>query len=230
MLKRTYVGTMRMAAVPLQASGLLHRLQTAPRNSFRFWLGSQFAIYDAAQLARMDVPWWSFPAIVAVEKWLAGRESVRAFEYGSGASTAWLARRCRHVVSAEHDAGFLHAIAPVIARDNIELRLAEPEPSPSPLAVSGRKGFAHCDFSAYVNMIGDARYDLIVIDGRARVACLERALHQLAHGGVIVFDNSNRRRYADALARVQLPLRRYRGWAPALPYRSETTLIGDLPQ
>jgi len=40
-----------------------------------------------------------------------------------------------------------------------------------------------------------------------------------------VFDNSNRRRYQTALARAGGRLTRYRGWAPALPYPSETTLI-----
>jgi len=229
-LTRAYVAVVRAIAIPLRATGVLDRLQRAPQASFRFWLGSQFAIYDAVQLVRLDVPWWSFPAIREVERWLAGRDDVHAFEYGSGASTVWLARRCRRVVSAEHDAPFLRAVAPAIARDNVELRLAEPEHSAAPRTPSGRKGYSGCDFSSYVDTIGTGRYDLIVVDGRARVACLQRALAQLAQGGMIVFDNSERARYADALASVTLPLKRYRGWAPALPYRSETTLIGALPQ
>src|SRR5690606_6006755 len=154
--------------------------------SFRFWLGSQFAVYDALQLARMDVPWWSFPAISAVDQWLAQRKAVRAFEYGSGASTAWLARRCASVVSAEHDRDFMGLVAAHLAADNVELRLAEPVPSEEPLASSGRRGNANLDFATYVDAIGEDVYDLIVVDGRARVACLERALRQLADDGVIV--------------------------------------------
>lgn len=230
MLKRFYVGMVRGAAVPLRATGLLDWLQRSPQGSFRFWLGSQFAVYDVVQLVRMDVPWWSFPAIRAVDQWLAQRNNVRAFEYGSGASTAWLARRCRKVVSAEHDAGFMRVVATQVASENVELRLAEPAPSDHPLVRSGRNGYANSDFSAYVDAIGDDEYDLIIVDGRARAACLERALGQLAQGGLIVFDNSERTRYAAALARVGLPKRRYRGWAPALPYRSETMLVGTLPQ
>ncbi|MEO7431746.1 MAG: class I SAM-dependent methyltransferase [Dokdonella sp.] len=230
MLKQAYVATVRACAIPLRAGGILDRWQRAPRESFRFWLGSQFAIYDAMQLMRIDVPWWSFPAIREVEHWLSARKDVRAFEYGSGASTVWLARRCSSVVSAEHDAPFLRAVESAIARDNVELRLAEPERSADPRVTSGRNGYAQYDFSSYVDTIGTDRYDLIIIDGRARVACLERALTQLADGGLIVFDNSERARYADAIAHVMLPLRRCRGWAPALPYRSETTLIGALPQ
>ena len=230
MLKTTYVEMVRAAAVPLRATGLLDRLQRSPQGSFRFWLGSQFAIYDAVQLARMDVPWWSFPAIRVVDRWLAQRGDTRAFEYGSGASTAWLARRCRKVVSTEHEADFMRLVASQIEGENVELRLAEPVPSNAPRIRSGRKGYSRFDFSAYVDTIGNDRYDLIVVDGRAREACLERALRQLADGGLIVFDNSERARYAAGLAQVRLPMRRYRGWAPALPYRSETTLIGTFPQ
>lgn len=226
MLKSAYVHVMRAVAVPMRACGLLDRLQRAPTGSFGFWLGSQFAIYDAAQLARMDVPWWTFSAIARVERWIAERGDVRAFEYGAGASTAWLARRCRQVVSAEHDAGFFRVVAPSFTQDNVELRLVEPHRGvASPRVRSGRKGYADCDFSDYVDAIGTDRYDLIVIDGRARVACFERARRQLARGGLIVFDNSERSRYASALNWAGDTVVRCRGWAPALPYRSETSLI-----
>ena len=231
MLRAAYVGLVHAVAVPLRAAGLLDRLQHAPRNSPSFWLGSQFAIYDAAQLARLDVPWWTLPAIARVERWIAERGGdVHVFEYGTGASTAWLARRCRHVVSVEHDAGFFHAIGSLLARANVELHLLEPQRGvAAPRTRSGRRGYADCDFSAYVDAIGTERYDLIVIDGRARAACLERARRCLAAGGLIVFDNSDRTRYQRALDHLDGAVLRCRGWAPALPYRSETSLI-TLPE
>ena len=229
MLKTAYVATMHRVARPLRATGLLGRLQRARRGTFAFWLGSQFAIHDAVALARMDVPWWTFPAIDAVERWIAARSRpVRIFEYGSGASTVWLARRAAEVVSVEHDAGFAKIAAPMLALPNVELRVIEPvRANGTPRAGSGRSGYEDCDFSAYVDSIADgaARYDLIVIDGRARDACLRRAWDCLDPGGLVVFDNSRRRRYQAALASVGCPLTRYGGWAPALPYPSETTLI-----
>ena len=86
-------------------------------------------------------------------------------------------------------------------------------------APSGRRGYENCDFSAYVDSIADGatRYDLVIIDGRARAACLARAWDCLGPGGLVVFDNSNRRRYQAALGRAGGDLTRYRGWAPALP-------------
>lgn len=226
MLKSAYVGAMHTIAAPLRLAGVLPSFERAPRHSFRFWFASQFAIHDPVALVRLDAPWWTLSAIDAVERWIAARNgNVRAFEYGSGASTVWLARRCRQVVTVEHDAGFAQYVAPLLARDNIRLKLVEPTANVSvPVAGSGRRGFEHADFSAYVDAITDGGpHDLIVIDGRARVACLARAREFLKPGGLIVFDNSDRRRYRDALARV--PAVRYRGWAPALPYPSETSLI-----
>jgi predicted O-methyltransferase YrrM len=229
MVRSAYVAAMRGVALPLRATGVLDRWQRAPHDSFAFWLGSQFAIHDAAALARMDVPWWTFPAIDAVDRWIAARNGdVRVFEYGSGASTVWLARRAARVVSVEHDVGFAKIAAPMLALPNVELRVIEPaRAATAPRAPSGRRGYGDCDFSAYVDSIADgaARYDLVVIDGRARVACLDRAWDCLDAGGLVVFDNSNRRRYQAALGRAASVLRRYRGWAPALPYPSETTLI-----
>ena len=226
MLRSAYVGAMRTLAVPLRFAGVLPSFERAPRHSFRFWFASQFAIHDPVALVRLDMPWWTLSAIDAVERWIAARNGdVRAFEYGSGASTVWLARRCTDVVTVEHDAGFANYVAPLLARDNIRLKLVEPAQNVSaPVAGSGRHGFEHADFAAYVDTIADGTlYDLVIIDGRARVACLKRAQEFLGPGGLIVFDNSDRRRYRDALSRVRAV--RYRGWAPALPYPSETSLI-----
>jgi predicted O-methyltransferase YrrM len=228
MIRSAYVAVMRAIAAPLRALGILGWLQRAPRHSFRFWLGSQFVIWDAEALARLDVPWWSFPAIDAVERWIARRNGdVVAFEYGSGASTVWLARRCRRVVTVEHDRRFLSAVAPMLARDNIELRVIDPvRDVATPATPSGRAGYEHADFTAYVDAIADnGRYDLVVIDGRARSACLERARNFVKPDGLIVFDNSDRRRYQNAIGAVESSTTRYRGWAPALPYPSETSLI-----
>ncbi|MET0231152.1 MAG: class I SAM-dependent methyltransferase [Rhodanobacteraceae bacterium] len=225
MLKSAYVGAMRTLAAPLRAAGVLPSFERAPRRSLRFWIASQFAIHDPAALVRLDAPWWTLSAIDAVETWIAKRGNVRAFEYGSGASTVWLARRCRDVVTVEHDAGFAKYVAPLLARDNIRVNVIEPERGvAAPKTPSGRAGFADCDFSAYVDAIAaGGPWDLVVIDGRARAACLERARGFLAPGALVVFDNSNRERYRDALSRT--PEVRYRGWAAALPYPSQTSLI-----
>jgi predicted O-methyltransferase YrrM len=80
------------------------------------------------------------------------------------------------------------------------------------------------DYVASIDEIGGS-FDLIVIDGRARAACLRQAIPHLAEDGLIVFDNSNRARYAEAILTSGLRATRYRGLAPCLPYQSETTVL-----
>ena len=41
----------------------------------------------------------------------------------------------------------------------------------------------------------------------------------------IVFDNSNRGRYSEAILTSGLQATRHRGFVPSLPYKSETTLL-----
>ena len=66
---------------------------------------------------------------------------------------------------------------------------------------SAKPGHAGLDFSTYVAAIDgvDGAFDVIVIDGRAREACLQRAVTRLAPDGLIVFDNVDRQRYRDAI-------------------------------
>jgi len=69
-------------------------------------------------------------------------------------------------------------------------------------------------------------FDVIVVDGRARVDAFRRALDHLADGGVIVFDNLRRKRYWDVIS--VLPGLRFellKGGTPTLPYPTTTGLI-----
>jgi len=71
-------------------------------------------------------------------------------------------------------------------------------------------------------VIGSA---LIVIDGRARPACLHHALPRLKKDGMILFANSHRRPYRRAIAEAPLKAIRTRGLTACLPYPDETTLL-----
>ena len=68
----------------------------APRGCFanppveqrwRHWAHSLTKVYDSLAMAKLDVPWWTYDAITAVDAWLSERERpIRIYEYGSGAS------------------------------------------------------------------------------------------------------------------------------------------------
>lgn len=225
MLERVYVSgvrVLRSIARALGVLGMLERSQSPPMRHLR----SQFAIYDAEDLARLDLPWWTYGAIGNVERFLAGRDAT-VFEYGAGASTVWLAKRARQVVSVEHDAEYLPVVERLVSdRPNVTLMLVEPTPG-SGSAPSGRKGYSGVDFADYVRAIERAGgpFDLVVIDGRARLSCLDPALAHLKPGGIVLFDDLNRKRYSAVLARDDIELELHRGAKPADPLPSMTGLI-----
>ena len=195
------------------------------------WFASLFAVHDVDALTRLDTPWWSYGAIDVVAAWLDRRVETRVFEYGAGASTVWLARRATHVDSVEHDPAFAAVVAGIVP-DNTEIHVVEPTfPDGLVRARSRRRGSRHLDFGDYVETIRDAPgpFDLVAIDGRARVACLEEALRHLRPGGLIVLDNAGRREYRHALRRLPVTAAFHRGPTPSLPYLNTTAIVEALP-
>lgn len=217
---------MRMLRRILQRTGVLGFLDARTDRRWAHWARSQFAIYDFEDLAALDSPWWSYSSIETVDAWLADRQAVRAFEWGSGASTIWLLKRVEELVSVEHDAAFATSVRDV-SEVGENLFIVEPSRSDAPQSPSGRKGNEGLDFTDYVDAIDrvEGSFDLICIDGRARTACLRKGLERLAPGGIIVFDNSDRERYASALSDDRLSVETHRSWAPALPTKSSTSII-----
>lgn len=229
MLKRSYVGGVRILRPIADKLGLLSFLQRRGAESrTALWLRSLFAIYDLEDMAELDLPWWTLTAVKATDEFLKRRRSPRVFEYGSGASTIWLARRAASVVSIEHDRSWHCAISRMLAaQPNARIELIEADPSPVAGYVSEKEGWKGRSFQNYASAIDDelGLFDLIVIDGRARAACLAHSLKQLAPGGIILFDNSGRERYRAAIGESGLSVQAYRGMTACLPYPDETTIL-----
>ena len=229
MLKRAYVTAVRGFRAVSEKTGLLSSLEkrSAENRSAR-WLRSLFAIYDIEDMAALDLPWWTFAAIEETDKFLKSRQDAKVFEYGSGASTIWLARRAAIVVSIEHDEGWHAIVSKQLAPyRNARLQLIQPDREPMAGYISEKTGWQDRSFRRYASAIDEerGRFDLIVIDGRARAACLKHAVTRLAPGGMILFDNSNRERYRAAIDASGLSARRLYGATACLPYPDETTLL-----
>lgn len=228
-VKRGYASIAQAAGRIARRSGLLANDPPPLERRVRHWLYSLGSVHDSLAIARLDVPWWSYAAIDAVDSWLAARqEPVRIYEYGSGASTFWLARRAAEVHSVEHHREFGEMMATELAPlDNVAFRLVEPVADAEPTTSSAKEGYRRQDFTAYVASIEEVHgpFDLVVIDGRAREACLAAALPRLAADGLIVFDNSRRRRYREAIAAQPVSETRYFGLTPTLPYPDQTSLL-----
>ncbi len=151
------------------------------------------------------VPWIPYPAIRFLEAHL-GRNS-RVFEYGGGGSTLWLAERAGAVTTVEHDAGWyevLHAELRSRSLSNIDLRLMPPSTDSAAVASSQWPGVSYSSsriegsFEEYVRTIEempDSSLDLVIVDGRCRPAALLHAASKVKSCGLLMLDDSYRRRY-----------------------------------
>jgi Methyltransferase domain len=226
--KSGYASAARGTGRGLSRVGLLPDRPPGRDRRVRHWAYSLTCAHDWAGLAALDVPWWTYRAIDAVDGWLVARERpVRVFEYGAGASTLWLARRADEVLSVEHDVGFAALLAePLAAAGNVTLQVVPPVPARDPLVASAKEGYAGLDFADYAAAITPhGVFDLVVVDGRARQACLGNALPHLQPDGMVVFDNSARRRYRSAISAASVRETRLRGLTPTLPYPEQTSLL-----
>jgi precorrin-6B methylase 2 len=159
------------------------------------WLNSVIHRRSAFEDA---IPWLHFFAIDWLENYVDS--SMKVFEWGSGGSTLFWSRHVQHVICVEHDRAWYERVLQTLERDGIKnVKLLhvpggrEKVDTPEDLLFVGegtREVFR--EYANWINDYPDEEFDIIVVDGMARLACLSNAIPKLRPGGVIVFDNSNR--------------------------------------
>jgi SAM-dependent methyltransferase len=189
------------------------------------------------------MPWITFSAIDFLKRVL--HTDMRVFEYGSGGSTLFWARRVKELVSIEHNKSWFEKVKTELGQQGITnpvYILAEPAPDPDfdkkdfhtpGDYTSHDQNFAGMNFAAYVKTIDrypDEYYDLIIIDGRARPSCIAHSLKKLKPGGWLVIDNTERAFYLAPFTfdRQNWKMRKFFGPVPYEQYAEETTILEKL--
>lgn len=134
----------------------------------------------------LGLPWVSFAAIDFLAAFV--QPSMRVFEYGSGGSTVFFARRATEVVSTEDHPGWRDRVQARLDADglrNVTLQYR-------PFDFVRAEGFAG---SGYLHSIPEGRFDVIMVDGTeydvpVRPDCFFHAEDFVAPGGVIVVDDA----------------------------------------
>jgi len=156
------------------------------------------------------LPWINYPAIDFLAR--RAKPDMSVFEYGCGHSTLWWAARVREVIACDHDREWIERIRPRAPR-NVTLR-----------HVALERGGDYCQVVAGY----PGRFDIVVIDGRDRVNCARHALTGLKRGGVIVWDNTDRKEYRpgfETLAAAGFRRVEFTGMAPSLNEKLETSVF-----
>ncbi len=163
-----------------------------------------------------ELPWMTYDAIDSLGS-ICTPDSV-VFEWGSGGSTLFLAKRCRHVTSVEHDvkwSGYLRERLETLGVDNVDYKEIPGERivnwetrdyrNPDDF-VSRDRGSVGLSFERYVKAIDpfpEESFDIVVVDGRARNGCVKRAIPRVKRGGYLVVDNSERAYYLEGAPEIQ---------------------------
>lgn len=121
-------------------------------------------------------------------------------EYGSGASTLEIAKLCKHVTSIEHNLQWYNKVK-AEKPDNCDLILAEPDLP----YIEGRHDGTYEEFKTYVNSsLNKGLFDIILIDGRARVACASIMKKVAKKDSLIFIHDFERPEYKDALNYLEI--------------------------
>ncbi len=136
------------------------------------------------QRAHPDDPWLTPDSVRLLNSML--RPSDVGAEFGSGRSTTWLAWRCTHLVSVEHDQAW-HAKVSAALRDQgitgVDYRL-HPRDEPDETG----------DMSAYARVamsFADESIDFALVDGLYRDHVAKMLLPKIRPGGMLIIDNVN---------------------------------------
>lgn len=161
------------------------------------------------------IPWVTYEA----KEWLDGylRADMAVFEWGTGGSTLYYAKHAGRVTSVEHNPEWHQAVQAALEHEQIENSdyfLILPRPHwlarhlpYGPHTYVSRTFAEHRNlfFRAYARKIdeySDGHFGLVMVDGRSRAACMNRAVRKIKKGGYLLLDNSERELYRPAMDRL----------------------------
>lgn len=159
----------------------------------------------------LQLPWLPFQIIDRLDEVLT--PTSRVFEYGGGGSTLWMAQRAGEVVTVEHDPEWADLLSERTAGlPNVTLLIRSAADS-------------YANYVPAIDDYPDEYFDVVVVDGRERVRCFERALPKVRPGGMLLLDDTERSRYAPVfdLARRHRHVT-IRGIAPCKSQAAQTTV------
>ena len=133
--------------------------------------------------------WMSEFEVIFFKKHLKNNQ--RVLEWGCGSSTISISKLVKEVHSIEHNKDWYDNINSKISNTNISLYLCEPDNE----YVEG----SHCgtfqQFETYVKKpLELGKFDLIFIDGRARIECA-KICKDISHKDTLIFIHDYRGRY-----------------------------------
>lgn len=183
-------------------------------------IGTRPASHTPNIMGTNEEPWMSRDSISFIYSKISNMENKKLLEFGSGSSTAWFLKvlNC-NVTSIEHDKYWLDNVKNKIP-DNLQFNWTPVFKPPVP---SGNcKGSSdELFYDDYVHSIDNMeKFDIIIVDGRARSHCILNSIDKLNKGGLFIVDNAERHYYKKAIDKIPKQWFKY-----VFPCPVDTTIV-----
>ncbi|MNK91784.1 hypothetical protein D3C87_1118990 [compost metagenome] len=122
------------------------------------------------------IPWLTYSFLDFIEGRL--NKELLLFEYGAGNSTLFYAKHVKKVTAVEHDKNWFE-------------RIKNQMPAHVEIKHIGLEG----DDYVHAILQKDQLFDIIIVDGRKRIACCKNAIQRLSETGVLILDDAEREHY-----------------------------------
>lgn len=159
-----------------------------------------------------EMPWMTFASIDYISKHLHADSKV--FEFGGGGSTLFFLKNNAAVYTVEHDEKWFEILQGIVEQKlgakwkGFFIQAEQGDfllnPSPSNPAHYGTndqfyQGTHFKNYSTKILDFEDGFFDMVLVDGRSRPACLSHSLAKVKKGGLLILDNSDREYYLSEL-------------------------------
>ena len=180
-------------------------------------------------------PWITFRAKQWLDNYLTRK--MKIFEWGSGGSTVYLTKKVAKLVSVEHDPVWHKETKTNLGPKNknkLKYFLIEPEKKRQNVNSNIPGGYKSSDFKDsnfknYCQKIADypdGYFDLVIVDGRARVSSIFHAISKVKPGCFLMLDNSERKEYLPGISLLKKwPRKNFFGPGPHNSYFWQTSIF-----
>jgi hypothetical protein len=151
-------------------------------------------------------PWWSPETIDFVASILKSTDKI--FEYGSGSSTLWFAKKVMSVHSVEHNERWYGVVKKCLPKNAILTHMPLPGIKRHlKRRLRGNNGLrmrsSWRKYPEVIKQYSDKYFDFVCIDGRLRRLCSLNALSKVKPGGWFMLHDSNRFWYQCIVQQLQ---------------------------
>ena len=148
---------------------------------------------------RPGKPYMKYRELMVFNQIVEKLQPKNILEWGSGYSTIYFPKKLGKGykwLSIENNEEWASQIKETSKDKGVTIELIKENAGP-PYSDEFRDG-SYEDFKDYIEKPGSrAPFDYIVIDGRARRACLQKSFSYLKEGGVVILHDANRNHYID---------------------------------